>query len=77
MFRSNDDFFDRIALGYADYVSSALLFDYGAYFAVEPFMGHTFLYARIHPYYHLSPGLVILKYFAYVGLAFFSGWFSQ
>src|SRR5208283_1244759 len=77
MFRANNDCFNGITLRDTDYVASTPLFNYGAYFTVEPFMRHTFLYARIHPYYHLRPRLVFLKYFANVWLALFSGWLSK
>ena len=72
MFSANNDFFNRVALRHTDHVSSTSLFYNGAYFAMEPFMRHTLLYARIHLYYHLRTRLVFLKYFANVWLAFFS-----
>src|SRR5208283_906795 len=77
MFRASNNLFNRITLRHTDYVPSTLLSNYGAYLTVEPFMRHTFLYARIHPYYHLRPRLILLKYFANVWLTFFSGWLSQ
>jgi hypothetical protein len=59
-----------------DIGASAFFLD-SADFAVEPFMGHAFLYARIHLYDYLRPGSVFLKNLSDMGLASCTNGFTQ
>ena len=61
MFRTDDNFFDAVSLRNEDYVTSATFVFDRADLAVETFMRHALLSARIHLDYHLGPRRVALE----------------
>ena len=77
MFGASNDFFNGVALWNADDVSATSFFNYNSDFAMETFVGHTLLGARVHFYDYLRARSIIFKDFTDVWFAFCTSWFSQ
>jgi len=77
VFRSDDDFFDGVALGNSEDVASSAFVDYCADFAVVAFVRHSFLDARVDHDDHTGSRLVLLQQLAEAHLASLSGFFRE